>query len=158
TCSPTGRWCFRSRRSRAWSRTWEASDAAAGIDSQAPDHREGDPLEGRVEHGLLRGRGHGEQDRGRQGGPEALRGQGGRRPRRQPAGEVEAHGPVRRPAQGLEKGLRPARAGSEDRVLRGRVMAVKKYKPTSAGRRFQTMHDFSELSSVRPEKSLTVGL
>ena len=36
-------------------------------------------------------------------------------------------------------------------------MAVKKYKPTSAGRRFQTMHDFSELTPVRPEKSLTVG-
>ena len=37
-------------------------------------------------------------------------------------------------------------------------MAVKKFKPTSAGRRFQTMHDFQELSPVRPEKSLTVGL
>jgi large subunit ribosomal protein L2 len=36
-------------------------------------------------------------------------------------------------------------------------MAVKKYKPTSAGRRFQTMHDFSDLSPVRPEKSLTAG-
>ena len=43
--------------------------------------------------------------------------------RREPSGQVEAHGPVRRPAQGLEEGLRPARAGSEDRVLRGRVMA-----------------------------------
>ena len=37
-------------------------------------------------------------------------------------------------------------------------MAVKKFKPTSAGRRFQTMPDFQELSAVRPEKSLTVGL
>ncbi len=37
-------------------------------------------------------------------------------------------------------------------------MPVKKYKPTSAGRRFQTAHDFLELSSTRPEKSLTVGL
>jgi large subunit ribosomal protein L2 len=37
-------------------------------------------------------------------------------------------------------------------------MAVKKFKPTSAGRRFQTMPDFQELSPVRPEKSLTVGL
>jgi len=37
-------------------------------------------------------------------------------------------------------------------------MPVKKYKPTSAGRRFQTAHDVSELSAKRPEKSLTVGM
>jgi len=37
-------------------------------------------------------------------------------------------------------------------------MPVKKYKPTSAGRRFQSALDFSELSDARPEKSLTVGL
>ncbi len=37
-------------------------------------------------------------------------------------------------------------------------MPIKKYKPTSAGRRFQTAHDFVELSALRPEKSLTVGL
>jgi len=37
-------------------------------------------------------------------------------------------------------------------------MPVKKYKPTSPGRRFQTAHDFVELSAARPEKSLTVGL
>ena len=33
-------------------------------------------------------------------------------------------------------------------------MPVKKYKPTSAGKRFMTTMDFSELSSVEPEKSL----
>jgi large subunit ribosomal protein L2 len=37
-------------------------------------------------------------------------------------------------------------------------MPVKKFKPTSPGRRFQTAHDFAELSKDRPEKSLTVGL
>ena len=37
-------------------------------------------------------------------------------------------------------------------------MPVKSYKPTSAGRRFQTTLDFTELSDVRPEKRLTVGL
>ena len=37
-------------------------------------------------------------------------------------------------------------------------MAVKKYKPTSAGRRFQTTLDFQELAPRRPEKGLTVGL
>jgi large subunit ribosomal protein L2 len=35
---------------------------------------------------------------------------------------------------------------------------VKVYKPTSAGRRGMTGHDFSELSKVRPEKSLTEAL
>ena len=33
-------------------------------------------------------------------------------------------------------------------------MPVKKYKPTSAGRRFTTTMDFSELSKVAPERSL----
>ena len=37
-------------------------------------------------------------------------------------------------------------------------MPVKKYKPTSPGVRFQTKLDFQDLSPVRPEKRLTVGL
>ncbi|MCR4667585.1 MAG: 50S ribosomal protein L2 [Desulfovibrio sp.] len=37
-------------------------------------------------------------------------------------------------------------------------MAVRKLKPTSAGRRFQTVSDFEELTRAVPEKSLTVGL
>jgi large subunit ribosomal protein L2 len=34
-------------------------------------------------------------------------------------------------------------------------MGVKKYKPTSPGRRFATVSDFAEITSDRPEKSLT---
>jgi large subunit ribosomal protein L2 len=37
-------------------------------------------------------------------------------------------------------------------------MALKAYKPTSAGRRFQTVLDFSELTQKEPEKSLLVPL
>jgi large subunit ribosomal protein L2 len=37
-------------------------------------------------------------------------------------------------------------------------MAVRKLKPTSAGRRFQTVSDFEEITRARPEKSLTEGL
>ena len=33
-------------------------------------------------------------------------------------------------------------------------MAVKHLKPTSAGRRFQTVSDFSEITCTKPEKSL----
>lgn len=33
-------------------------------------------------------------------------------------------------------------------------MGIRKFKPTSAGRRFQTGHDFSELTTSTPEKSL----
>ncbi|MFA4916684.1 MAG: 50S ribosomal protein L2 [Syntrophales bacterium] len=33
-------------------------------------------------------------------------------------------------------------------------MAIKKYKPTSPGRRFQTCSDFKEITSTTPEKSL----
>ncbi len=37
-------------------------------------------------------------------------------------------------------------------------MAIKKLKPTSPGRRFQTVSDFAEITCVVPEKSLTKGL
>lgn len=37
-------------------------------------------------------------------------------------------------------------------------MAVRKLKPTSAGRRFQTVSDFEEITRLTPEKSLTEGL
>ncbi len=37
-------------------------------------------------------------------------------------------------------------------------MAVRKLKPTSAGRRFQTVSDFEEITRTTPEKSLTSGL
>ena len=37
-------------------------------------------------------------------------------------------------------------------------MALKKYNPTSAGRRFQTSLTFEEITDKRPEKSLTVGM
>ena len=33
-------------------------------------------------------------------------------------------------------------------------MAVKHLKPTSAGRRWQTISDFSEITCTKPEKSL----
>src|SRR5262245_8314255 len=33
-------------------------------------------------------------------------------------------------------------------------MAIRKRKPTSAGRRFQTVSDFSEITKKEPEKSL----
>ena len=37
-------------------------------------------------------------------------------------------------------------------------MAVRKLKPTSAGRRFQTVSDFAEITAAKPERSLTKGL
>ena len=36
-------------------------------------------------------------------------------------------------------------------------MAIRKLKPTSAGRRFQTVSTFEEITATRPEKSLTRG-
>ncbi|TFG46965.1 MAG: 50S ribosomal protein L2 [Dehalococcoidia bacterium] len=37
-------------------------------------------------------------------------------------------------------------------------MAIKVYKPTSAGRRHQTGHDFSNITKSRPEKALTISV
>jgi len=38
------------------------------------------------------------------------------------------------------------------------VAEIKKYKPTSPGRRFMTISTFDEITTDKPEKSLTVGL
>ena len=37
-------------------------------------------------------------------------------------------------------------------------MAIRSRKPTSAGRRFQTVHDFAEVTKTAPEKSLTTSI
>ena len=37
-------------------------------------------------------------------------------------------------------------------------MALKRYKPTSPGRRFQTVSDFAEITKSEPEKSLLAPL
>jgi len=39
-----------------------------------------------------------------------------------------------------------------------KVAEIKKYKPTSPGRRFMTISTFEEITTDKPEKSLTVGL
>ena len=36
-------------------------------------------------------------------------------------------------------------------------MAIRKRKPTSPGRRFQTSSDFSEITAIKPERSLVKG-
>ncbi len=51
--------------------------------------------------------------------------------------------------------LRLPRRGRPHRDLRELTMPVRKRKPTSAGRRFQTVADFAEITRDRPEKSLT---
>ncbi len=111
-----------------------------------------DAAEGSVEHGLLRGR-HAAPTRSRFAAPS--RSSSGSRcvdvRVANRARQDEAHGPVRRPAHGLEKGLRPARAGPEDRVLRGRVMAASRSSNRPPpGVRFQTTLDFEELSHGPP--------
>src|SRR5499425_1283849 len=37
-------------------------------------------------------------------------------------------------------------------------MAIKKYKPTSPGRRLMTVSDFAEITKGRPEKKLTAAM
>ena len=66
TCWPTARSC--SRRQRAVARRQEPGRRVMlpqELIRRPLDHREGDAAEGGVQHGLLRGRAHGQQDRGR---------------------------------------------------------------------------------------------
>src|SRR5439155_6520307 len=86
----------------------------------------------------------------------ALRGQGGAREHRQGAGEAEAARPDPRHEARLEKGRRPAQEGRLDRDLRRSsvVMPIRRYKPTSPGRRFMSVSTFEEITKSKPEKSL----
>src|SRR6266511_716278 len=90
----------------------------------------------------------------------------GRAPAAGPAG---GRGAVRRPRPvgehrgrqaRLEEGDRPDPRGRDDRDLRGStsLMALRKYKPTSPGRRFMTVSTFDEVTKTEPEKSLVAPL
>src|SRR5215831_13982721 len=100
------------------------------------------------------------QDAGPPGRRGALRRHGPARER--PQGAVEAQAP--RPAQGneagLEEGDRPAEGGGHDRDLRrsAHLMPIRRYKPTSAGRRFMTVSTFEEVTKSKPDKALTTKL
>src|SRR5205085_5746280 len=58
------------------------------------------------------------------------------------------------------EGDRPVPARPHDRVLRrgAALMPVRRFKPTSPGRRFMTVSDFKEVTKSTPEKSLTEKL
>ena len=78
----------------------------------------------------------------------------------QGAGEAEAPRHDQGHEPGLEEGHRAAQARRDDRVLRGStaLMPVRRFKPTSPGRRFMTVSDFAEVTKSKPEKALTEKL
>ena len=71
-----------------------------------------------------------------------------------------AAGMIKGTQAGLEEGDRPAQAGRDHRGLRGSaaLMPVRRFKPTSPGRRFMTVSDFAEVTKSKPEKALTEKL
>ena len=80
----------------------------------------------------------------------------------EPAGQAQAH-PVRLgAAAGHQAGDRDPRRGRQDRHIRRLSplretrpdMAIRKYKPTTPGRRGASGSDFSEITRDEPEKSL----
>ena len=78
------------------------------------------------------------------------------REHRQGAVEAEAPRLLAGTPAGLEEGDRRAARGLRDRDLRGggSLMALKKYKPTSPGRRFMATSSFEEVTKTEPEKTL----
>ena len=60
----------------------------------------------------------------------------------------------------LEEGHRRAQARRQDRDLRrsAAVMPIRRYKPTSPGRRFMSVSTFEEITKSEPEKSLLAPL
>src|SRR5207253_7509334 len=99
--------------------------------------------------------------RAQDAGPPSRRGalRRHRRVREHPQGAAEAE--AARALQGhpsrLEEGDRRAQGRRLDRDLRRSttVMPVRRYKPTSPGRRFMSVSSFEEITKSEPEKSLT---
>ena len=72
--------------------------------------------------------------------------------------EAQAPGGHQRSHRGLEEGRRATRARRQDRILRGQVMGIKRFKPTSPGRRFMTVDTFEDITRSEPERSLVAPL
>src|SRR5450759_3502552 len=98
------------------------------------------------------------QDHDRPGGRPALQRHGGRRLDGQHAPQAEAPRRLARAYLGLEEGCRAACARRQDRILRGQVMGIKRFKPTSPGRRFMTVDTFEDITRSEPERSLMAPL
>src|SRR5450756_2768282 len=96
------------------------------------------------------------QDHDRPGGRPALQRHGGRRLDGQYAPQAEAPRRLARAYLGLEEGRRAACARRQDRILRGQVMGIKRFKPTSPGRRFMTVDTFEDITRSEPERSLSL--
>src|SRR5207253_626839 len=86
----------------------------------------------------------------------AVRRQGGARQHLDGAAEAEAARRAPRQEARLEEGDRAAPRGRQHRDLPGGadLMALRKYKPTSPGRRFMSVSTFEEITKRKPEKSL----
>src|SRR5438034_433985 len=97
------------------------------------------------------------QDAGPAGGRGAVRRESHLGQHREGAAEAEDADLPQGHAPRLEEGDRAAQGRRRDRDLRGGsgLMALKKFKPTSPGRRFMTVSGFEEVTRSKPEKSLT---
>src|SRR5439155_505793 len=59
----------------------------------------------------------------------------------------------------MEEGDRDARCGPENRrAVRERLMPLRKFKPTTPGRRFMSISGFDEVTATEPEKTLVESL
>src|SRR5262245_49271261 len=150
------------RRPRLWRTT---AKPRSRNDGQEPArHHHPTSGVGKVVRGVRRERLHvprsarRQQDRDQARSRVDLRSERHQRQHDQPQGQAEAqsshrHVRIARREQARRCVARRRRPHRDLRELT--TMPVRKRKPTSPGRRFQTVADFSEISRDRPEKSLT---
>src|SRR5208282_4055250 len=169
TCWPVTTW---SSPSRPWRRSWPGPDPRRRPASEPGQQPEGHPAAagglGEELRAARRGQVHLRRRPSRQQDPDKargrgrVRGQGDRGEHPEPAGQAQAH-PVRLGAAGgHQAGDRDPRRGRQDRHIRRLSplretrpdMAIRKYKPTTPGRRGASGSDFSEITRDEPEKSL----
>src|SRR4029079_17329626 len=168
-CSSRFRPSSRSRRSSGRAPFSSARQRSSSSRGGRHEYRRRARRSGRVREELLRARRPEVHVQGPQGRPQdagapghraAVRGQGRERPHHLRAGEAEAAWCAQRRPSRLEEGCGAAARRPSDRDLRGGpgLMAVKKYKPTSPGRRFMAVSSFEDVTKKAPEKSLVEPL
>src|SRR5262245_41779159 len=161
---PRSRWPRSSGRARCSSASPRSRPSRGG--RHEPASQRGAPVAGGLREELQPDRGpqvlvpraQGRaQDAGPAGGRGAVRRQGHLGEHDQGPVEAEDAELPQGQAPGLEEGDRPAQGRRRDRDLRGGsgLVALKKFKPTSPGRRFMTVSGFDEVTRSKPEKSLT---
>src|SRR5258708_20064539 len=145
-----------SRRARSTSCNGERHEPASRRSVDPPRHLGEELRADHAEPVHVQGAQGRAQDAGPAGRRAAVRREGREGKQPQGAGQAEAARAYQGRPSRLEEGDRRAQGRRLDRDLRGgsALVPIRRYKPTSPGRRFMSVSTFEEITKSKPEKTL----